>query len=393
MSIFSSAKKVFNMVKSGIDGMSSRVNSGMSPDVDSSVDSDMDSGMSASKEVLYQKDWEFKNPKTGKKSEVHVIVEKPVNILPKLVGIAVLAYLIAPKKAPKKLKEKFAGRNYAHRGLHNGDTSDSRKSECKKNCDARLSDQKSGSAAKERLSSVLADGSDAVPENSLKAFELASEKGYGVELDVRLTADDEVVVFHDDNLSRVCGVNKNVADLDYAELRQYSLRGTESTIPLLRDALTTIGTEVPIIVELKTGPRLEALCQKTYALIKEHGDNCCIESFDPRAVAWFRKNAPEILRGQLSAPTRDLKKSQGLFKALLLSNMLCNFMSRPHFIAYKIGKKPLLARISERMGALKFAWTSRREKDQKNRKLRRGAGIIFEKYEPSIYLRNRRYKK
>lgn len=44
MSIFSSAKKVFNMVKSGIDGMSSRVNSGMSPDVDSSVDSDMDSG-------------------------------------------------------------------------------------------------------------------------------------------------------------------------------------------------------------------------------------------------------------------------------------------------------------------------------------------------------------
>lgn len=48
---------------------------------------------------------------------------------------------------------------------------------------------------------------------------------------------------------------------------EYSLRGTESTIPLLRDALTTIGTEVPIIVELKTGPRLERLCQKTALLL------------------------------------------------------------------------------------------------------------------------------
>ena len=102
--------------------------------------------------------------------------------------------LLAPGRATKRQKAPFMGMNFAHRGLHNRDKS--------------------------------------VPENSLEAFELAAQAGYGMELDVQLSKDGQVVVFHDDTLERVCGVNARVDELSYEELKKLRLCGTEHTIPL-----------------------------------------------------------------------------------------------------------------------------------------------------------------
>ena len=51
-----------------------------------------------------------------------------------------------------------------------------------------------------------------IPENSMPAFERAVDNGYNIELDVHITIDGVVVVFHDDTLTRVCGVDKKIAD-------------------------------------------------------------------------------------------------------------------------------------------------------------------------------------
>lgn len=262
-----------------------------------------------------------------------------------LAGAAVLAgagaaLLLAPGKATKTQKKPFTGRNYAHRGLHSEDKS--------------------------------------VPENSLPAFDKAASAGYGIELDVQLSKDGQVVVFHDDDLNRVCGDTRRVDEVDYAELKEMKLCQTEETIPLFSTVLEAVKGRSPLIVELKTGRRNDELCRKTCETLAGYEGNYCIESFDPRIVAWFRKNAPEILRGQLAAPACEYKNKKPL--PFLLSHVLLNIIARPQFIAYKIGPRPLSVRLSELMGAMKVGWTSKDRASEKGRD-----AVIFEFYTPEVF--------
>ena len=211
----------------------------------------------------------------------------------------------------------------------------------------------------------------------LQAFR---EAGYGAELDVQLSKDGQVVVFHDDTLDRVCSVHGRVDAFTYEELRQMSLCGTEQHIPLFSRVLEVFGGRGPLIVELKTGPRNRELCEKTLALLKGYRGAVCIESFDPRIVAWFRRHAPRLLRGQLAAPMEEYTKDgRGKAQAFILSRCLLNILSRPQFIAYKIGPRPLIVRLSELLGALKFGWTSHGPENEAGRD-----GVIFEFYRPRL---------
>lgn len=255
-------------------------------------------------------------------------------------AVAVPIILTAPGKAKKEKKSPFVGRNFAHRGLHSEDKS--------------------------------------VPENSLEAFRQARDAGYGIELDLQLSRDGEVVVFHDDTLERVCGVEGRVDELDCAQLRELSLCGTEQRIPLFGEVLELVNGSVPLIVELKNGKRNKELCQKAYDLLSGYRGDYCIESFNPLIVAWFRRNAKDVLRGQLAtvyADYEDIKKPL----ALVLSRCLLNVLSRPHFIAYRIGRKPLTVRLSEALGAMKLGFTSRAEENEASLD-----AVIFEHYRPRL---------
>ncbi len=255
------------------------------------------------------------------------------------------AYAIAPEKADDNKKAPFVGRNIAHRGLHRKDKS--------------------------------------VPENSLAAFCAAADRGYGVEFDVHITADDELVVFHDDSLERMCACQGNVHEMSWAELSQLRLAESGEGMPLLSEVLDVIDGRVPIILEIKRGPKNRQLCRKIYDELCFYKGAVCIESFDPFIVAWWRKNAPEMLRGQLSCEFKSLKKATNFFNAFMVSNLLSNFISRPNFIAYGLcDKKPLPVRLCEKMGAMKIAWTSRDWLNEKD-----NDAVIFEFYRP-----RRKYK-
>ena len=260
-------------------------------------------------------------------------------------GAAALAapvWMIAPGQASKRQKAPFLGVNYAHRGLHSRDR--------------------------------------AVPENSPAAFRLAAQAGYGVELDVQLSRDGQVVVFHDDTLDRVCGVSGRVDEYDYEQLRQMRLCGTEETIPLFSRVLEDLKGAGPLIVELKNGRRNRELCEKTYALLEDYRGDVCIESFNPFIVAWFRLHARDLLRGQLAMrPTEYRKEGYGGIKGFLLGHTLLNVIARPQFIAYKIGLRPPLVRLAEWMGAMKFGWTSHEPRNERGRD-----AVIFEFYKPKL---------
>ena len=174
-----------------------------------------------------------------------------------------------------------------------------------------------------------------IPENSLSAFALAAEKGYGVELDVHLTLDGELAVHHDASLLRTCGVDRKISGMTMGEIRRYSLGDSGERIPTLREALNCIHGRVPMIVELKTaGKRNAELAQKVYGQLTESGGDWVVESFDPRLMHWFRRHAPQVIRGQLAFdPHLGGPPGSGI-GYWFLSNLFMNCISRPDFVAY-----------------------------------------------------------
>lgn len=191
--------------------------------------------------------------------------------------------------------EKLRGWNYAHRGLHG----------------------------------------NGVPENSMKAFRLAVDQGYGAELDVHLLADGDLAVIHDSKLIRTTGCEGRVEDLTADQLKDYHLEGTEETIPLFSDVLSLFEGKAPLIIELKVENNNDALCEAVAKLLDGYKGDYCIESFHPQVLAWFKKNRPDTVRGQL---TENYFRSKGskLHPALkfVLTNQLLNFATSPDFVAY-----------------------------------------------------------
>ena len=231
----------------------------------------------------------------------------------------------------------------------------------------------------------LHDNEKRIPENSLAAFRNAVQHGYGVELDVQLSKDGFVMVFHDDSLKRMTGKEGNIWDYTKEELQSLSLAETGETIPLFEDVLKVLreGTG-PLIVELKTGPRNNELCEKTYAFLKEYPGVFCIESFNPFIVNWFRKHAPEVFRGQLATSL----KGYGAYPKLIgkaLSGCKFSFLNRPDFIAYD-HHAPIPKSVEKRRAkknTLLIAWTLRSDEEREDDEKRFDA-IIFESIAPPL---------
>ena len=171
-------------------------------------------------------------------------------------------------------------------------------------------------------------------ENSMAAFRAARDGGYGMELDVNLTLDGEVVVFHDGDLQRGCGVDRKLNEMTWQEIRDLPLFGSDQTIPLFSDVLAEISGAVPLVVELKNTPRREELCRAVAAQLDRYPGAFCIESFHPGIVRWFRRHRPDVIRGQLSGGAA-LFTDQTPLQRLLLSGLLTNVATRPHFVAYR----------------------------------------------------------
>ncbi len=144
---------------------------------------------------------------------------------------------------------------------------------------------------------------DGPPENSLAAFEAAAEAGYGMELDVRLSADDEAIVFHDETLDRMTGVRGAVRDRPSDALAAVRLRTSEETIPTLSQALATVAGRTPVLVELKTRQGDEGPLERRVAeLLSDYAGPAAVLSFNPVALAVVADAAPSLLRGLNSAP-------------------------------------------------------------------------------------------
>lgn len=256
------------------------------------------------------------------------------------VCILLYLYLIYPGKIRKH--QVLETRSFAHRGLH---------------------------------------GFDGIPENSMKAFQNAVDHKYGIELDVQLTKDDVMVVHHDYDLKRTCGIDKKIRDLTYRELKRYSLMETKERIPRFVDVLELVDGKVPLLVELKMESCDRRLCRLSADALDSYQGLYCMESFHPYALFWFKRNRPEMIRGQLSMNFKKDHHKGNQLAYWAVKNLLTNFFTKPDFIAYKYshGDERSL-KLCRRISKIPvYGWTFRSRKEYE-KYCSRFYGFIFEKF-------------
>lgn len=268
-----------------------------------------------------------------------------------ILGVAVIAaalclYLIAAKHDERM--KKYENGYYAHRGLHGR----------------------------------VGDYEDAAPENTLKAFKRAVEMNFGIELDVRLTKDEKMVVFHDDTLKRAAGIDKKIGELTYAELSEIPLFGSDERVPLFTEVLELVNGSVPLLVEIKDDGFAKTP-EIAMQILKDYKGEFIVESFNPLIMGKVRKFAPEVLRGFLCEHLTNNPEYKA-FKYHIVERNLLNFIAKPHFIAGSFKSFPFfpskIVKLLFRPAML--AWTVKSKEDEAEARSKGFTGMIFEGYIP-----------
>lgn len=203
------------------------------------------------------------------------------------------------------------------------------------------------------------DNKNGIPENSMPAFKRAMESNYNIELDVHLLRDGKVVVFHDDNLKRMTGFDKQIKDCTYEEIQNFRLLSTDEKIPLFEEILKLVNGKVAILIELKYDVKVGLLEEKIVDILRNYNGKFAVQSFNPRSIYWFKKNAPEIARGQLASAF--LNTRMPLIEKCLMSNMIFNFITKPDFVSYDVKSiDKILHKLNKNMKII--AWTIKDKK-------------------------------
>lgn len=267
-------------------------------------------------------------------------------ILAVIIVVCAWLFLIAPGDNEKM--EQLKSVRYAHRGLHG-----------------------------------TVGGEEFAAENSMTAFKRAKEHGFGIELDVRVSKDGEVVVFHDETVDRVTGGEGRVSDLTLDELKALSLMGTEDTVPTLKEVLELIDGAVPLLVEIKEKALDHTISEKTAEVLKGYEGELLIESFSPLAFGAIKKHLPKVPRGFLADKHTNYEKTRTLLHRII-QRFLMNFIARPSFIAMNL-KTPTLFPMPVIKAIFKtpmIAWTVRSREEEIEAYKNGFSGVIFENYIP-----------
>lgn len=200
------------------------------------------------------------------------------------------------------------------------------------------------------------------PENSLLAFAAALEAGAGIECDLRLTADDRVVVFHDADARRICGSPMRIGECSLAELGR--LRVGDGSIPTLESLLQLVGGHVPLLLEVKVAGDIWRWAPALKRALSGYDGRFGIMSFDARLPRQLRTNLPDVRRGLV---INDRLSGWKRFWALRLAH--------PQFLAVETAAlgKPWVERARRRMPV--YCWTVRTAEQRRQAEVHADAAI------------------
>ena len=204
-------------------------------------------------------------------------------------------------------------------------------------------------------------------ENTKESFLAAVNENYAIECDVVLSKDHEVVVFHDENLKRLCNLDKNVSSLTMNELRNLKIYESNSNIISLDEMLHVVSAHVPIIIEIK-GKFTPFIEERIQEIIRSYKGPIALKTFNLKSVEWLIKFLPYVYKGLV------IDSNTNNFEAILDLNI--DFVSCDiEFI-----ESNLIDRVKKK-GLPIITWTVDNE-DKKKKANLIADNIIFENIRP-----------
>jgi glycerophosphoryl diester phosphodiesterase len=232
----------------------------------------------------------------------------------------------------------------------------------------------------------LHDAASGVIENTAGAVRAAIAAGYGIEVDVQISADGEAMVHHDAVLGRLIDGDERLDRLSAAALGRVTFRGSDERMMTLGELCDLVGGRVPILVELKSrfdGDR--RLPARVAAVLAAYSGPAAPMSFDPMQLALLRQKAPRLPRGIIAAKYRPHPYWDQMPAWLRygMGSLLPALTARPHFVAYAIDNLPALAPFLARHALCLplMTWVVRTEAERQ-RAAHWADQMIFEGFRP-----------
>jgi glycerophosphoryl diester phosphodiesterase len=232
----------------------------------------------------------------------------------------------------------------------------------------------------------LHDEARGVIENTAAAVRAAIEAGYGIEVDLQISADGEAMVHHDDVLGRLTEGEGRLNAMTAADLRRVRFRGSDEHMLTLGELCDLVDGRVALVPELKSrfagDPQLPL---RVAAVLSGYRGPAAPMSFDPQQLQVLRQKAPHLPRGFTAAKYRphpywDQMPSQLRYG---MGSLLPALTARPHFIAYAVSNLPALAPFVARhiLCLPLLTWVVRSEAERQ-RAARFADQVIFEGFRP-----------
>lgn len=206
-----------------------------------------------------------------------------------------------------------------------------------------------------------------VPENSMAAFRAALDAGAGIECDVRLSGDGQVMVFHDHDLRRMCASALAVESTPAKILAGQKLYDSAEHIPWLSELLELVAGKVPILIELKCrGGNAARLSAAVAAELADYAGPVGAMSFESKVSAWFSRKLPYLRRGLVISERASAVDRWGSI-----------LNARPNFLAIDRGaiSRPWVAK--QRQKRWVYSWTIRSPADRETAEIHADA-LIWE---------------
>jgi glycerophosphoryl diester phosphodiesterase len=232
----------------------------------------------------------------------------------------------------------------------------------------------------------LHDAAHGVIENSAAAVRAAVDAGYGIEVDVQVSADGEAMVHHDDVLGRLTEGAGRLDERDTAALRRVPFRGSAERMLTLHDVCDLVDRRATLLVELKSrfdGDR--RLAVRVAEVLAAYDGPAAPMSFDPWQVAVLRHKAPQLVCGIVAAKYRPHPywDQMPFWMRHGMGYLVTGMLARAQFVAYGVADLPALAPLAARhvFGLPLLTWAVRTEAER-NIATRFADQMIFEGFRP-----------
>lgn len=228
----------------------------------------------------------------------------------------------------------------------------------------------------------LHDSAGGIIESTAGAVRAALDGGYGIEVDLQISADGEAMVHHDSVLGRLTEGDGRLDQLSATALKKVPFHGSDERMLTLGELCDLVGGRALLLLELKSrfdgDPRLPS---RVAAVLSDYAGPAATMSFDPAQLSVLRQKAPHLPHGIVAAKYRPHPYWDQMPPWLRygMGSLLPALPGRPDFIAYAFGDLPAIAPAVARYALCLplLTWVVRTE-DERRRAARIADQIIFE---------------